>query len=91
MHVDGRGGSLDEQGADVSGAELADAGAAVGLLQHDFERIPRDMRFQAARRGHDDGWRGQGIALGAATVVHDGVTGGGVPEPEPEPDDEDWE
>jgi hypothetical protein len=27
-------------------------------------------------------------ALGAETVVHDGVTGGGVPEPE---DDEDWE
>jgi len=29
-------------------------------------------------------------ALGAATVVHDGVTGGGVPEPEPEPGDADW-
>ena len=28
-------------------------------------------------------------ALGAEIVVHDGVTGGGVPEPEP--DDEDWE
>jgi len=29
-------------------------------------------------------------ALGAATAVHDGVTGGGVPEPEPEPGDADW-
>ena len=28
-------------------------------------------------------------ALGAATAVHDGVTGG-VPEPEPEPGDADW-
>src|SRR6185503_4552915 len=30
-------------------------------------------------------------ALGVATVPHDGVAAGGVPEPEPEPDDEDWE
>ena len=28
-------------------------------------------------------------ALGAATAVHDGVTGGGAPEPEPEPGDAD--
>ena len=54
MHVDGRGGSLGEQRADVSGAELADSPAATGLLHHDLERVPRDMRFQAARREHDE-------------------------------------